>query len=131
MTHTGLLHMFRLQMDRRHYSQIFIWDSIENMWAANPEMGKKKYYGLATAKVVSATLTSKIHIPHKFGEIHLCQNGYSLGVVAHEIMHLLGYWIRCKGWDLDKHDEKIARLNGNLNYGFWKEHAKWWKVSDI
>lgn len=129
--HTGLLHVFRLRMDYKHYAQVFIWDSAENMWAAHPEMGKKTYYGLATAGATSATLTGKIRIAPKFGEIHLVQDGYGIGVVSHEIMHLLNYWIQCKGWELRKHDERIARLNGNLIHGFWKKHAKWWKPSHI
>ena len=125
MTHThhpGLLHTFRLQMDGWHYTEVFIWDSPESMWASNPRFGKG-YYGLATTGTALATATGN-RIAHKFGELHLYQNGYNTLTVAHEIMHLLNYWVQRKRWDLDKHDERIACLCENLHKYFWEEHYK-------
>ena len=47
-----------------------------------------------------------------------------VGIVAHEIQHIVNYWCGAKGWNMDAHDEKIASLTGELTRHFWIEFYK-------
>jgi len=66
----------------------------------------------------------KIALPQKFGEIFLVTGGVSARVVAHEIQHIINYWIKNKCWDIDKMDERIAQMAGDMHRIFWREYFK-------
>ncbi len=134
MTHThhdGFVCLFRLKVDRKHFIEVFIWKDKESLWAAHPDM-EPDFRGCFHHVVFSAWIPngkrkkSKLCLAHKAGEIHLIENGYGSRAVAHEIQHFMNDWTLINKLDLEKDDEKIAGLCGNLHMQFWREHYKQW-----
>ena len=117
---------FRIPMYRKHYAEVFIWDTSENMRSASPEI-KGEWFGRATSCTSSIRPNGKICIPHKFGEVHLVEDKYNSEIVAHEFMHLINYWVQIKQWDWEKHDERIAWMCGKVHKNFWKKHYQLYK----
>jgi hypothetical protein len=136
MTHThhpGMVKMFRIKLDRKHYAEVFLWDTKLNMWAAFPHVDHvdKPYYGLATVNPYVIHKSGKAEVAHKFGEIHMIDLEYGPTTVAHEIMHLINYWVHAFDWNWDRKDEKIAELCGSIHHQFWHEHYQLHPVEDL
>lgn len=78
--------------------------------------------GIRCAHIVGNRCIEKI--PKKFGEIFFVTGITGVGIVSHEIQHIVNYWCLAKNWNVDRHDEKIAMLTGELNRRFWIEFYK-------
>jgi hypothetical protein len=123
-------------MYRGHYVEIFVWVDKPSMYAANDHNesiihpGRKTthdYLGQATAGINAVRYTGKmrrIAIPRKFGEIFFVTGNMSARVVAHEIQHIVNYWILNKCWDVRKMDERIATITGEMHRVFWREYFR-------
>jgi hypothetical protein len=122
LLHPGLVYSFTLPMDRKHYVRFYIWESKKAMQAGNSNNfnSDNDYLGSATGNYWGQ-VGKKIHIPKRFGEIHLIKGILGVGIVSHEIYHLVIYWADAHGWMPIVKDEQLALLCGNLNRRFWNE----------
>jgi len=125
--HPGISSTWILPIDDRHYVKVFVWDTIDAMWAAFPHK-KPDFAGLCQASAwFEHTKTGTRRAGNKFAEIHLDKNSIGAGVVAHEIAHLINYWSEFAGYTYLDDDEKIADLTGRLTSAFWVEFYKLYK----
>jgi hypothetical protein len=131
MTHThhpGLTLSFRLKWGREHYAEVFIWQDPQTFRATVPGM-RPDSIGHACLGIHAICFPGgKRQFAYKIGEIHLVHDKYGAGIVAHEIMHLLNYWVAAKGWDWEKHDERIAKLCGHIHRDFWINFYKYFEL---
>lgn len=110
---------------RRNYITVFEWDTVENMRKALNKAGapKRGYYDNAlgaTSSCVTVFTKNKWRCPKKFGEVHLVKDRYGSNIVAHELQHIINYWINFKEWNRTDDDEKIAMFAGVLHRMFWR-----------
>ena len=118
MTHTkhsGLYKTWTVPIKCKHYYRVFLWDTIEEMESV---LGVgDDYFGYAFTMPYTKGETTRL--PKKFGEIHLYKERCGVGVVAHEIQHILNYWIVANEFNSDEFDEEIARLAGEMTREYW------------
>lgn len=140
--HPGLESWWRMKITRKHYIEVFLWENKDAMYAANdfnrgiefrgqyaPQQNHN-FLGQATAGIQAIRIRGNKEsrkLPRKFGEIFLVSNKFGVGVVSHEIAHILNYWIDAKHWSREVHDERIARITGDLNACFWVQFYKRYK----
>ena len=102
--------------------RFYIWEERGAMYSALPDV-LPPYWGYTQQnRWAERKDRCIVSLPKRFGEIHLCKGHYGTGVVAHELMHLLNYWVSARGMNWERHDEKIAKLMGKLSSLFWIEH---------
>ncbi len=113
---------WKAHLDDRHYIQIFIWgkkaEANEFLWdaiaASRPSL-----------RVIGPGKGNKpdeICIPKKFAEVHLWKGKYDAEVVAHELMHVMCFWVEAWGLDVVEDNEAIANAAGKLAAEFWRWH---------
>lgn len=131
IAHPGLVKSFTLNMNADHYVRFYIWRSKEAMQAACPP-GNGDYLGRCIGSVW--VLRDEKYIgPRRFGEVHLVIGDHGVGIVAHEIQHLMNYWINFTDWDLEENDEDIAWLCGEIHRAFWNEYyasSEWMELNE-
>lgn len=120
----GLMAAWKIRMYRNHYAVVFVWESDKILQERCAEYGTDEgVRGMAHAGACGIDArTAKVSLPKKFGEIHLVDGKYGSGLVAHEIQHLVNYWVDRKGWNISVHDEKLAMLAMRMTTDFWRGH---------
>lgn len=119
--HDGIIHTFIIPMDDSHYSRFYIWDKEESMHAALP--GEPDYIGRCLGAIWVIDDKGGPHrCARRFGEVHLVVGHHGIEVVAHEIQHLMNYWVSFGRLSLEWHDEIIARTCGIIHKSFWNEY---------
>jgi len=144
MTHThhpGIVARWKLRINRRHYIEVFIWQDKPSMYDAddyNHENTKnadtwigrtpRNFLAQAHHGHYAINPNGKVKLPRKFGEIFFVRDGYGARVVAHEIAHIINYWIGANRLDFyNKDDEHIAKITGELHRQFWNNHYRVFK----
>jgi hypothetical protein len=128
MTHTkhaGIERTWTVELNGKHYARFFVWRDVESMYAgvsdksqAEDYIGRCFTFGYIHGNAeFEPNKASK-----KYAEVHVVKGEYGVAVVAHEIQHLMNYWVQFARWYVDSHDEMIAHLCGEINRQFWVEH---------
>ncbi len=125
--HEGIVRTWVCQIENDNYVVVFEWDTRKHMVKAL----NKKYWNVRGPKCNKNTLaayhtfrsntnarTLKIK-PLRYGEIHVVKDDYGVGVAAHEIQHIVCNYALAKGWDMERDNEKIALISGDMTYWFW------------
>lgn len=139
--HPGIESWWRVSLYRKHYVEIFVWTDKESMYAANDynkalirePLVEHNYIGAAIAGISAVRMSGKVRkiaTPRKFGEIFFVTGNMSARIVAHEIQHIINYWVKGKYWDIGKMDERIATMAGDFHRNFWIEFYKRYKAQD-
>lgn len=118
--HDGLVYTWTIPMNKKHYVRVFIWKNKNIMREAIGVPGAHAYARAGAYATKQAGRRSKNLIPRKFGELHFYKAKVGSGIVAHEVQHLINYWIIAAGWNNSAHDEQIAYLCGDLVSGWWR-----------
>ena len=123
MTHTkheGLLCTFKVAMEWKQYVEAFFWQDTECLRRVT---GEKNAAALARQGDYACTISGSeevLKLPRKFGEVHFTINEMGAGYVAHELQHIMLYYIQALKLDLEKEDERICHLFGCMTCDFWK-----------
>jgi hypothetical protein len=115
---------FRVIFDDPHYIEAFIWKDTESMRRLVP--GCEDCYAYATSGIYNLAYKSEdeqiVQVPRKFGEVHLVINNFGVGVVAHELQHvLLNYAFALKIDLFGDGQEQFCKIVQNANNKFWTE----------
>jgi hypothetical protein len=67
--HPGFLHMYRVPLHGKHYIEVFIWDTAENMRQAT-KVDENNYFACAIGNINIFKNNGKPRLPRRFGEMH-------------------------------------------------------------
>jgi len=119
---------WRLPIKDEHYVRVYVWQDEEAMIAnvlpggdPNWEGGK---YAACYLAMDSIEVDGERLIPVFYGEMHLVQKRFGVGVIAHEITHCLLNWIRDHE---DIEDEEVCVIAGEMNRKFWNSFYRRYK----
>lgn len=123
----AVIHKWNLHPAKNKWIACYIWPTPETMRSAI-----KHYLINSRCEVdtVAYFFAPEYHfddetnrlLTRKLGEIHLAEENYGVGVVAHEIQHFLSHWQEQMGWDVTGDErETISKLAGDLHNEFWNE----------
>lgn len=118
--HEGILAVWNLWLDEEHshFCQVFMWETGDLFREANKDVSGD-CYGRCLCNWIESKETGEHKSGRKFGEIHLVIKAISAGYVAHELQHLVGYWVRFMKLDLEKDDETISDFCEKVTNDFW------------
>lgn len=118
----GLYCHWEARISKKNWVRVFIWETQEDLERENDITEAVGYAVCGTVYIDKhGSLT---RLPMKWGEIHLVKDKYGVATAAHEIQHLINFWVERKGWNIFVHDEKIAQTAELLTHTFWKGHFK-------
>jgi len=116
--HEGIVITWKIDLNEAHYVEVFVWDSVEHLRAANQQ---EDINGYCNGNWISKRVKGKLITlaGKKFGEIHLVRSLIGVGMVAHELMHLVNYWTDFCHWTYWENDEDIAQVMEAVTRDFW------------
>ena len=125
----GILAHFKVKIHGKYYCQFFIWDTGENMHKSVETSSDTSIGHCHAVSWVENYKNGEYRSGKKFAEIHLLKVPIGSGLVAHEIMHCVGYFIRFRDWNmrLKEVDERVATIAENLTKNFWINYFKIFK----
>jgi|GEM_PF-2303484 len=116
---------WRVQFGKRHYVDVFIWESQKGLFM-NTGFTEKLYAGA----YIAFPGRGKTGL---FGEIHLLLNMIGAGYVAHELMHLIYDWMSDR--DMKEFtsglclNERTAYLMSDVTTDFWDKFYNFYDVA--
>ncbi len=128
-----ILHKWNLHPAKNKWITCYIWPTFEAM-----ESARARRLGISADSDTAAYFLAQEYvldverdeiITRKVGEIHLVEENFGVGLIAHEIQHFLSHWQETMGWDVTGNEwEKISNLAGGLHNEFWNEYYKRYDV---
>lgn len=108
---------WRNKIDGSRYVQVCIWDSVDNLRA---HTDSDDAIAMCRRLPYRVDLDTETPIIGKmFARIHLPITHVGAGIVAHEIQHLILFWIDVFGIGLPESEEYVCRITGDVTRRFW------------
>ena len=116
---TDLLAMLKLPIVGKQYLHVYVWKTNEAMRLNYDFDGgfAAAYCGMTVKEMVPSR---ELIIGNKWGEIHLVQGEFGVGVFAHELQHFIIDWIDVYGCEfVSEQIEEICLIVGDMTRKFW------------
>ena len=98
------IYKWNLHPAKNKWLECYIWPTLETMRSARNRRlnisGDSDTIAYFIAPEYVLDVDSDKIISRKLGEIHLVEEHFGSGVVAHEIQHFLSHWQETMGWDV-------------------------------
>ena len=117
--HPGIDATWKQPIDGKYYVTVFLWTERQDVPRVGEDSDTEALGACLTFWAIN-NQTKQTRSGPKFGEIHLSLRDVSYGLVAHEIQHLVNYWMRFNWLHVERDDEKIAEFAENMTAQFWE-----------
>lgn len=96
---------------------VYVWDDVKSLREHTDE---KDAIALCCRLPYFVHSDTGIPIINRiFAEIHVPVTHIGAGIIAHEIQHLILFWIETFGIDVTWSDEYICKITGDVTRRFW------------